>query len=315
MSYFYSQPSRDPAWKWQRVLGIVRDDQPEADDVLDSKEGAAWIRRALAFYRSFRREENPLRNHELISQFGDIFTAYEFYRDHGTYMRSEIEASVLARATPEEIAMSCACTAAAIRAYEALFFDVRERLDSRGYIEHHVIGTDIQNLTKDKLDTIWKLFAYNLGYQVLRALISRTTNPQTCMTQDTVRAGLQEDIMGSFALACAIAAKHPDGGDEGQKHLLALNARFAEISKQEDKSAGGASLVAEHIEAMLEQLPFAKNGIVIRGKQEVVTAAFTTGAVDPSLAELTELALTGTSTTFEMRAGAMFPSPPRKGKK
>ncbi len=54
-------------------------------------------------------------------------------------LRWTIEARILARQTNDEIAQSCGCMPEMIEYYEALFFNVRARLDSPDFIMTKVV--------------------------------------------------------------------------------------------------------------------------------------------------------------------------------
>jgi hypothetical protein len=81
--------------------------------------------------------------------------------------------------TDREIAFRTGCGEDAITVFEALFFNVREKLIYRDYILNPVLAQSItQGLTDRQHDLLWKLVAYAFGPYALDAMIGRFVNPQ-----------------------------------------------------------------------------------------------------------------------------------------
>jgi hypothetical protein len=149
---------------------------------------------------------------------------------------------------------------------------------------------------------------------MLKAVVSRTSNPQFVHTPQGVSSSLDEDIMGSFKIACAIAAKNPAGGERDNQHLLGLFTKFAEIAKMADMSANSHhGQVKEHIDSMLHDVVFTIGGTMPKTGEQ--TDAFnrlrSTGA-DPSFHQLAELAFTGNSPSLNATESLKYPPIPKK---
>lgn len=249
--------TRAPDWKWKRVLAIEAGDASPASITMDGRHNYEWISRASGFWRSYSKDPNPAYNTDLIGLYGDIYLAYNIFTDTETLFKPELEARVLARVESEEIAVLSGNPLEAIVAYEELFFDVRNRLDQKSYIMHYVIGKDLQNLTPEKLDKLWKLFGYFYGPKVLDAFISRTVSPQMCTTDDAVESTLETDAMRSLKVSAAIAGKHPFGGTREQKRLFDTLIHLMEVNKMADMSKNSSSaIIMSHIGTMLDNLSF-----------------------------------------------------------
>lgn len=199
----------------------------------------------------------------------------------------------------------------AIRAYKELFFDVEDKINQKSYIEHYVIGSDIQNLQEDNYETIWKLFGYHLGPKVLQAIVSRTVNPRYCQSADSVNASLKEDIMGSFQIACAVASKHPAGGTAATKHLTGLFAKFMEVDKMEDLSSSSNQLI-EHIKALIGSLQFTVGGTY---PSDNPMQLYHGSSCEPTLEDLIEISAKGKSEAMDEASGIKYPPVVSKKKK
>lgn len=308
---FAAAYNRSPAWKWKRASSIVDGTGVPTTPYWDTENGYNWIQRAVGFAESMRREQNPVLNEELIIMYGDIFTAYSIYTETEGYYRQELEAMILARVGRDELARRIDVPIAAITAFEELFFDVRGKLDSaESYILHYVIGPEVQNLKSNSFGALWKLFGYYQGPEVLRAVISKTVNPQFCMTPDAVGARLNEDITGSFRIACAIAAKKEGCGNMGDKQLIQMFTKIMEVDKMEDLSSGSSKgQMAEHMAAVLQTL-----GLTAGGTREHRSAVYPGKTAEPQFQELVEIALTGSSKDFQDAQDFKFPAPKRNKK-
>jgi hypothetical protein len=87
-------------------------------------------------------------------------------------LAAELEARVLCNSPPELIAERCGLTADVVRAFEAVFFDVRHLLEASGYIFHQVIGRPIiDGFSPDDMGCVWKFFAYLRGQHALEILL------------------------------------------------------------------------------------------------------------------------------------------------
>lgn len=302
---FVAAYNRSPAWKWNRAQSIVDGTGPASTDYWDTAAGSRWINRAAGYIESYHREPDPVRNNELIVLYADIYGAHSMYTDDSTHFREELEAMILARVETEVLAQKIDVPVATIRAYEELFFDVRGKLETaESYILNFVIGPEIQRLSENTIGPLWKLFGYYQGPEVLKALISRTINPNFAAAPDDVAARLNEDINGSFKIACAIAAKKPAGGDRRDRDLLQLFTKIMEVDKMEDMSSGSAKgQIAAHVGAVVSTLNLSVGGSASGH------SALPAGSGEPQFSELVSLAFTGTAPSYETTKDFTFPTP------
>lgn len=305
-SDFAAAFNRSPDWKWRRVMSIIKGDGAPATAYWDTENGYQWIIRALGFMKSYKRERNPMYNEELITLYGDIYTAYQMHEDNETHFRYELEAMILARVEREELAIRSDTTIAVITAYEELFFDVRSKLNSASsYIINYVIGPDLQNLRNDSYGPLWKFYGYKYGPEVLQAIILKCVNPQFALTPDSVGAQLNEDISGSFKVACSIASKMRGGGSHADRELLQMFTKMMEVDKMADMSSGSSKgQILEHIEAMVRPMMATVGGTV--GYNPAVNPKV---SGEPQFSEYIDLSVRGKSATFEEEQDFKFPQP------
>lgn len=102
-----------------------------------------------------------------------IYWAHQLYHDDSP-TRWAMEAYLLSRETDAQIGFLLGCPPEVVEAYEALFFDVRSKLQHPDYIINVVIGPQIhQGLGSRDIGALWKLCGYQGGPYVVDELIGK----------------------------------------------------------------------------------------------------------------------------------------------
>ena len=123
-----TNPFRLPNWRWERARNIREANGPAATRRRDTPIGAMWINRALRFQQRYNEAETPRRHLALAEQMPDIYWAHYAYTNSLNSIKYVIEAFLLARVDSWSIGARCGAPIEVIDAYEALFFNVREKL-------------------------------------------------------------------------------------------------------------------------------------------------------------------------------------------
>jgi hypothetical protein len=131
-----------------------------------------WVKRCAKFLRAGRIEEGLSRTRRIACSDAILKDAARVRFAPDPLIAAELEARVLCNSPPELIAERCGLTADTVRAFEAVFFDVRHLLAATGYIFHQVIERPIiDGFSLDDLASIWKLCAYMRGPHALDILL------------------------------------------------------------------------------------------------------------------------------------------------
>ena len=165
-----ANPRRPVDWRWQRAgrlleLGLRwsrrRDDGPTRM----AKEYRAGLRRcrAAADRRRLERKMPAVAGAIAIAE-GEPTT------------RWAVEARLLAGEPIDDIARKTALTPRAVATFEELFFNVRDRLENRGYLIHIAVGLYPTPREPDP-GLVWRLFGLLGGPVVLDALIDGDYGP------------------------------------------------------------------------------------------------------------------------------------------
>lgn len=156
---------RTPHWRWRRAIKLV-DAELRPTRVDDEPVVRAW--------RFLRRKKsvNAATIAVLEEDYPDIFYANSVY-EHENHYRWILEACLCTAEPFERIASDHGYALREIKAYDALFFDVRTRLYSPAFVKTHILEPALQNRTTDVCspDFAPKLVALMLGYDALSEII------------------------------------------------------------------------------------------------------------------------------------------------
>src|SRR5688572_7407817 len=126
-----TSPFRPLAWRWERarILRAGAAVPPEGD--VDR-----WVHQAVQYQEAWERAEAGAGGGQgrLAAAMPAVFRAHEFWRRRDHPLTWGLEARLLTDESYAEIAARLALTAEAVEAYEALFFQVKDRLHLVDYI-------------------------------------------------------------------------------------------------------------------------------------------------------------------------------------
>src|SRR5262249_13975675 len=138
-------PFRRPERRWLRCLHLLdhgRRPDPRADD---PQTGTAF-----QFLWAYQRCRDDDARRRVARQGPALAEAHAFFSSAGGMARAEVEARLLAGAGDDAVAARCGLSAAAVRWFHDVFFDVRPYLHAPDYIVNVVIGPKAHaDLTED----------------------------------------------------------------------------------------------------------------------------------------------------------------------
>jgi hypothetical protein len=160
-------PFRQPHWRWEYARYRVQ----RGYGAPPNAEGH-WLRLAYEIHNALLETESADLPDELRDRRPDVFYAHQLWRDSNRLRRDAIEAFILAGEPSIRIATRFGIPATVIDAFEALFYDVRDRLRYRAYV-NGVLLTPQSNghLSEPTFGDVLKIFAYNRGALVADAIL------------------------------------------------------------------------------------------------------------------------------------------------
>ena len=256
-----SNPMRRPDWKWLRALDWVRsgnsiDAAPRSRD--DGEEGVRWIRAAADFYRAWSACRSERDQARLAQTMPAIYWARRLYHDDSP-TRWAMEAYLLCRETDAQIGFLLGCPPEVVEAFEAVFFDVRSKLQHPDYIINVAIGPQIhQGVGSRDIGALWKLLGYQGGPYVVDSLIGKCRSREKSarkpeQTGDFFREASCDNVLMKTALT-ALSMPIPCSAKQQMKLLKQLP-QVIKVAASPSGEAGPGDL-EEAISAMMEHLPF-----------------------------------------------------------
>ena len=161
-------PHRPPDWRWRRARFRV-----ETKSRRQLRQDDDWTGRAKRFLRLATRDEA-----KAFRSDPELGAAWHFSTSGGL-KRAEVEARVLARQSPDEIAVACRLGTSVIKLYETLCFAVRDRLNAQSWVQHNVLGPKTwEPLQRDGVGWTWKAFGYAYGPVAIDELINAVAHSE-----------------------------------------------------------------------------------------------------------------------------------------
>lgn len=248
---------RAPNWCWLRAMQIDAGG-PRASRAVDGAHGFTWVRRALRLKRRLDAAVNrPDAMYRLLQCDRELFWAHSMWLNDKAPTRWAVEARLLAGESNEQIAARMATDSKVIEAYEAVFFNVRDRLDRLDYIVTVVMADAVtRGLSERQYDLLWKLFGYRGGSHVLDSVISKFSPIAKPDRPEDVGQFFQEFAVNTVKHKAALATLTVPINTHTQLALIESFVKYVEIEKNSENSTKAHTTIVENIGAMLGALPF-----------------------------------------------------------
>lgn len=261
--YSESDLHRPPDWRWRQANYLVDNNLRLPRALSDS--GIGELRR---FIRALREIEHPIEHYSLKESFPAIYAAWEIFdRDDLRSIRWDLEARLLAAQPIGEIQRTLSMTRLQIETFARMFFDVADRLDSKGVISHIVIGPATRKgLTEREPDGLWKLFGYWGGPKFLDFLIYRFNEPRKPTNSREIADFIADDAEQTLQLRAMIALRSMKLDWQTQTELINLYFRMIELRQASGAGQGAArEALKSGVQAFLDGIPWTRGGDTISG--------------------------------------------------
>lgn len=249
-------PFRPPDWRWQKAR-LLREQNRRASRRRDDP----WVATARAFQAAAARCPDDWALAALAEQYPALVDARQLAEQDGVQsFRWELEARLLANDGPARIAERMVIPAATVVAYEALFFNVQDRLRHRSWVVHAVLGRSMHaGLNERQYDLLWKMFGYFGGPHLIDFMVDTFGDAGKAAGPDKVRAWLENDQRESLARKAAVAARTIPVNSYTQPAILEIAQKYYEIEKAAG-SAAGQSVVLGLLNDVMTSLSWSVGG-------------------------------------------------------
>ncbi len=274
---------RSPAWRWDRVMKIA--DKYGGMAGRCTKRDDAWIKTSKAFFLRYRDLPDDEDRERLWMETPGLFYAFELFSRAADQPEGAcfLEARLLARQTPEVIAECMGTLPDTVRWYEALYFNVADKLQHRDWITAQVLipavmkhygnwheatqnadvalpfqkGMANRPVAHPFLDASLKLFAYFGGPHIVDIMITGFQAGKPLTSPDDMAAWFDNHMSMTVRRRVSQAAMQFEINKYNITELLTVHTRIMEIERSEESQDQQKSTTERHIKAMVDEIPWA----------------------------------------------------------
>jgi hypothetical protein len=254
---------------------------------------------------------------EIFLENPALYYAYDiFLKPSSDHCKASIEARILARQPSEEIAQVLSlANARVVDWYEALFFNVRDRIDSVDYISKQVIGPVIgTGISNVRAELSAKFFGYFGGLAMLEFALNGTDlsipRPQAGQSIDAYADAMFNSIIRSRSMTTAMSMELDT---YKVMPLLELHAKLIEEHNKASLNAGPKNQLEETVAALLMSVPWSVGQSRENMLKDSSLGSYVGNAVEPRTADLLLLSSGKTSDQLEHVKEKKLPPPRKKG--
>ena len=238
-----------------------------------SRHDDEFVRQARTFVLRRRvTAGDPAAEANLWFETPDLYYAYEFYERLAEEPESAmfLEARLLSGQSFETIAEAMCITPGTVKWYEALFFNVADRLRHRDWITRQVLIPALiqvatvpadpfhdQRMVKPFLDGSLKMFAYFGGPHVVDVMLSGFKPGAPALTPDDLNGWFDRQWATTVRRRSTQAAMKFEINRYNVTEVFAVHAKIVELDRADDKGDAGQTAHEKAVKSLLEHIPFA----------------------------------------------------------
>ena len=161
---------RSPSWRWKRARAIV-----EQSLTCTARTDDLTTRRVVEYLRASGLSLGGSQTQGGVPADSVLHTAHRLF-ETGGLVRFIVQARLLARQSPCEVARLTSFDPAVIETFEASFFEVRDHLDAKDWVANQLLWPGLEaNLPTEALGGALMAIAYQLGSAILDIALAVAT--------------------------------------------------------------------------------------------------------------------------------------------
>jgi len=206
-----------------------------------------WMARYATFYRQWRKHRLQSERQRLFDNYPDIYYA-KTWADAADDFTVTLQSLLLTELPLDEIAVRENLYLPAVEAYEALFYNVRDRLNNMSYILRTALGDsrggstlrDSPLLTDERRWACYRVFAYFGGEQALMYALSGFERRDT-VTPDRLREWCDNAFRSLLRRTSALLSHAMEPRPSNVMRMIELNLKSLELQQTERLASGGTA--------------------------------------------------------------------------
>jgi len=251
LSFFPDHPLRAVNWRW-RLASL----QLELTIPKSQWSNDPWVQTAMQIQKQLYAGELSRLTRESDAAVRCIATAFQIW-DDDQLNRSIIEARLLARESFQTIAKKTGLPVYTVKVYEALFFNVHDKLDHETYILSTAIGPSIQRpVMPDDFGDILKLVAYKRGPLYLEHLLQYGQGQSRPTDRQSVQQSFRDSVRSDVDVAAFLAALTMPVNDKTALDWLRLGVRTLRQQRRKRRDVNNDPDWKKRIELAFIHIPF-----------------------------------------------------------
>jgi hypothetical protein len=295
-------PFRRPDWRYERVLQMVdRFPSPGRSTSRDD----IWVKGLRNFILQYRSGKPGARARLEYANPGLYFAWIIHEQAEEDYETAfMIESRILADQPDEEIAKEAHTLPEAIAWYEALFFNVRDRLESHDWVLKHVLmpsvlrcrdqfkkeqgagdeGTGNKFIRDPLAEPFWdsslKFMGYFGGKFIIDFMLTGYARGVKAQARDQTWKWVSNYFQGQGSRRAAMGIGHFEVNKYNVMELFQVHMRLVELQHQASKEGGAETTFEKNVEAFMSDIPWSVGMDGAKAVEGTPMAALDEGAAE-----------------------------------
>lgn len=246
--------SRRPlSWRFDRITSLL-EARPKAlpsDPRVDDKYICLGRRFLGKLLGTNDREEQA----DLFPKNPGLFLAYELYQDADQERAQFVQACILSGMSDEDAAERCGEMPATIDWYEAMFYNVRDRLNSRFWVTKNCLGPAAERFLDDHgRQFTTKMFGYFVGPKMLDMMISGFDPTKRWREMEDLSSVLDVHAADTIRRRSASSAMTVEINRFNVMELLGAHLKLMELAQSAKSNDEARTIIETNIDVMLKNL-------------------------------------------------------------
>lgn len=248
--------SRRPLnWRFQRVTQLLeaRPKALPADPRLDDR----YVTLARRFLGKLLATSEPDQQQLLFPKNPGLMYAYELYQDVDQTQAQLVQACILSGMSDEDAGRRCCELPSTIDWYEAMFYNVRDRLDSPYWIVKNCLGPAAERFIDDHGRQFTnKMYSYFVGPQMLDMQITSFDPYYDWRSKTDLDEVHDKHAAGTVRRRVASTLQTVEINRYNIMELTALHVRLMEMAREAKTGEEARTIIETNIAVMLDKLPW-----------------------------------------------------------